>query len=117
MFVGMEHIVLSNLSLADEALFAAHSMCDADPLLANERGVMAYNHGQSVTHCACLTQPFAETPDRYERAAESFQHALNLAQVTQSSEAAWATTYVNLGTCYRKLEYVVSPLTRPPACS
>lgn len=46
MFVGMEHIVLSNLVLADEALFAAHSMCDADPLLANERGVMAYNHGE-----------------------------------------------------------------------
>lgn len=46
MFVGMEHIVLSNLSLADEALYAAESMCDGDPLLTNERGVMAYNHGK-----------------------------------------------------------------------
>ena len=46
MFVGMEHIILSNLSLADEALYAAHSMCDGDPLLANERGVMAFNHGE-----------------------------------------------------------------------
>ena len=45
MFVGMEHIILSNLLLADEALYAAHSMCDGDPLLANERGVMAFNHG------------------------------------------------------------------------
>ncbi|KAI0701318.1 TPR-like protein [Cytidiella melzeri] len=87
MFVGMEHIVLSNLPLADEALFAAHSMCDGDPLLANEQGVMAYNHGQ------------------YERAAELFQHAIDLAQVTHSSETAWATTYVNLGTCFRKLKH------------
>ena len=46
MFVGMEHITLSNLSLADEALHAAHSMCDGDPLLTNERGVMAFNHGE-----------------------------------------------------------------------
>lgn len=44
--------------------------------------------------------------NRFERAAEFFQHALSLAQVTQSSESAWATTYVNLGTCYRKLKYV-----------
>lgn len=46
MFIGMEHIVLSNHPLADEALYAANSMCDGDPLLANERGVMAFNHGQ-----------------------------------------------------------------------
>lgn len=51
MFVGMEHIVLSNLPLADEALYAAQSMCDGDPLLTNERGVMAYNHGECVLSC------------------------------------------------------------------
>lgn len=46
MFVGMEHIILSNYAQADEALNAAHSMCDGDPLLVNERGVMAFNHGR-----------------------------------------------------------------------
>jgi anaphase-promoting complex subunit 6 len=46
MFVGMENIMLSNHVLADEALNAAHSMCDGDPLLVNERGVMAFNHGE-----------------------------------------------------------------------
>lgn len=46
MFVGMENIMLSNHALADEALNAAHSMCDGDPLLVNERGVMAFNHGE-----------------------------------------------------------------------
>jgi anaphase-promoting complex subunit 6 len=85
MFVGMEHIMLSNYPLADEALNAAYSMCDADPLLMNERGVMAYNHHE------------------YEKAATFFQKALVLAEVTQSSRKSWATTYINLGTCYRRL--------------
>ncbi|KAI3611049.1 cell division control protein 16 [Moniliophthora roreri] len=85
-FVGMEQIVLSNFKLADEALAAAHSMCDSDALLYNERGVMAYNHG------------------RYTDAAELFEKALSLAEVTQSSQHSWTTTYVNLGTCYRRLK-------------
>lgn len=42
MFVGMEHLILSNLKLAEEALLAAQTMCDSDPLLFNERGVLAY---------------------------------------------------------------------------
>lgn len=45
-FVGMEHIILSNYSQADEAFLAANAMCDGDPLLANERGIMAYNYGE-----------------------------------------------------------------------
>ena len=46
LFVGMEHILLSNYKLADEALDASFSMCDSDPLLINERAVMAFNHGE-----------------------------------------------------------------------
>lgn len=44
--------------------------------------------------------------DSFQRAAELFQEALDLAQVTQSSQQCWATTYINLGTCFRKLKYV-----------
>ncbi|KAJ7429851.1 hypothetical protein B0H11DRAFT_1766350 [Mycena galericulata] len=91
MFVGMENIALLNHKLANEALNAAHSMCDGDPLLLNELGVMAFNHKQVIAL------------SMYERAAELFQHALDLAQVAQSSQATWATTYLNLGTCFRKL--------------
>ena len=40
----MEHIMLSNFDTADENLEAANKMCDSDPLLLNERGVMAFNH-------------------------------------------------------------------------
>ncbi|KAL0954768.1 hypothetical protein HGRIS_003718 [Hohenbuehelia grisea] len=85
MFVGMEHITLSNHGLADEALNAAFTMCDADPLLLNERGVMAFNHGD------------------FQEASGLFQQAINIAQATQSSQKSWATTYMNLGTCLRKL--------------
>ncbi|KAF7312234.1 TPR-REGION domain-containing protein [Mycena indigotica] len=85
MFVGMENIMLSNYMLADEALLAAESMCDGDPLLYNELGVMAYNHAQ------------------YEKAASFFQKSLDLAADTQGSHKTWSTTHLNLGTCYRKL--------------
>ena len=46
LFIGMEQIMLSNHELADEALHAAHTMCDSDPLLINEQGVMAFTHGE-----------------------------------------------------------------------
>jgi anaphase-promoting complex subunit 6 len=46
MFVGMEHIRLSNNALADESLIAANHLCDSDPLLINEMGVMAFNRAE-----------------------------------------------------------------------
>ncbi|RXW20367.1 hypothetical protein EST38_g5476 [Candolleomyces aberdarensis] len=85
LFIGMEQIMLSNFRLADEALHAAAALCENDPLLCNERGVMAFNHGD------------------YEKAADFFQEAIDRAQVTQSSQQTWAITYMNLGTCFRKL--------------
>lgn len=86
LFIGMEQITLSNHQLADEALRAAHAACDSDPLLINEMGVMAFTHG------------------KYQEAAQLFERSLELAQVTQSSERSWMVTYLNLGTCFRKLK-------------
>ncbi|KIJ66721.1 hypothetical protein HYDPIDRAFT_174107 [Hydnomerulius pinastri MD-312] len=86
LFVGMEQITLSNHPLADEALNAASTACDCDPLLINELGVMAFTYGD------------------FQRAADLFQRSLDLAQVTQASQKPWTTTYLNLGTCYRKLK-------------
>lgn len=40
--------MLSNHALADEALNASNQICDGDPLLISERGVMAFNHGECV---------------------------------------------------------------------
>lgn len=58
MFVGMEHIMLSNFDMADEALNAAHKMCDGDPLLYNERGVMSYNRGEYVLFYGNISHAF-----------------------------------------------------------
>ena len=40
--VAMEHLQLSNHLLAEENLAGAALLCDSDPLLFNERGVLAY---------------------------------------------------------------------------
>ncbi|SJL04405.1 uncharacterized protein ARMOST_07771 [Armillaria ostoyae] len=85
MFIGMEHLTLSNTSLAEESLSAARHMCDTDPLLINELGVLAFSQG------------------KYDDAAGLFQQALKLAEVTQGSRINWISTYLNLGTAYRKL--------------
>lgn len=37
-----------------------------------------------------------------------FKQAIEFAQVTQTSQTAWATTYLNLGTCHRKLGCVLT---------
>lgn len=64
MFIGMEQLKLSNFRLAGEALKAAYSMCDSDPLLINEMGVMAFNQGKSVAATACQnTKLISETTD------------------------------------------------------
>ena len=105
MFGGMEHIMLSNHPLADEALNAANAMCDGDPLLLNERGLMAYNRGEWVRLGMIW---FVVHGCSYGGAAALFQEALDLAQVTQTSRKSWSTTYINLGTCYRKLRWVVA---------
>ncbi|KAG6330678.1 hypothetical protein ID866_8412 [Astraeus odoratus] len=86
LFIGMEQMMLSNHQLAEEALHAAHAACDSDPLLINELGVMAFTRGE------------------YQEAANLFERSLVLARVTQSSEKSWTTTYLNLGTSYRKLK-------------
>ncbi|KAH9847513.1 TPR-like protein [Lenzites betulinus] len=85
MFVGMEHMILSNVKLAEEALFAAHHMCDSDPLLYNERGVMAFMN------------------EDYESAVTLFAQAIEIADVVQTSQVAWIPTFINLGTALRRV--------------
>jgi len=85
LFIGMEHIQLFNVTLAEEHLEAAFKMCDSDPFLLNELGVLAYQKKQ------------------FDRAVKLFNEALQLAKVVPGAESKWATTYLNLGQAYRKL--------------
>lgn len=84
LYVGMEHLCLSQWDHAGEALGAAYQMCNTDPLLMNELGVMAYHRKEYESACYLLSQ------------------ALEFAQIDQSSKFVWATTYVNLGSACRK---------------
>jgi anaphase-promoting complex subunit 6 len=48
LFVGMEHIQLANELMAEEALAASMLMCDSDPLVWNEQGVLSAMRKQCV---------------------------------------------------------------------
>ena len=50
MFLGMEHLALCNYGQANDAFRASRSLCDSDPLLLNELGVLAYQRQKYVTH-------------------------------------------------------------------
>jgi anaphase-promoting complex subunit 6 len=43
LFLGMQNLQLNNLSLAREYLKTAYDLCETDPLLLNELGVVYYN--------------------------------------------------------------------------
>jgi len=77
--------MLSHLIHADEALSGAHAMCDVDPLLVNERGVFKFYNLN------------------YEGAIELFEQAIQLAKITQTSQASWVNTFINLGTAYKRV--------------
>ncbi|GAA5966860.1 hypothetical protein JCM21900_001177 [Sporobolomyces salmonicolor] len=86
MFIGMQHLGLANVTLAEEYLTAAKEICKDDPLVLNELGVVCVHNQQ------------------YERAVQYFQETLVLARNVQSSPVAWATTHLNLGHALRKLK-------------
>ncbi|GAA5884461.1 hypothetical protein JCM16303_005092 [Sporobolomyces ruberrimus] len=85
MFIGMQHLGLSNIVLAEEYLLAAKELGKDDPLLLNELGVVCVHN------------------EEFERAIQFFSEALVLARNVQSSQVAWSTTHLNLGHAYRKL--------------
>ncbi|BGP38750.1 anaphase-promoting complex subunit Cut9 [Rhodotorula kratochvilovae] len=86
LFIGMQHLGLANVVLAEEYLLAAQEICRDDPLVLNELGVVALHNQQ------------------FDRAARLFRETLGLARHVQSSPAAWASTHLNLGHAYRKLQ-------------
>lgn len=86
LFLGMQHLQLNNVVLADEYLNTAYNMCKKDPLLLNELGVVCF-HKQTLP-----------------QAIRWFNNALDVAKDTGSKETAWVATHANLGHAYRKLK-------------
>ena len=85
LFLGMQHLQLNNMNLANEFLQAAHKVCGTDPLLLNELGVVFYHQ------------------DQLEPAITLFNNALAIATEIDSDPAAWIATRANLGHAYRRL--------------
>ncbi|QRV89813.1 cell division control protein [Ceratobasidium sp. AG-Ba] len=85
LFIGMEHIQLSNMQLAESHLAAAIALCDTDPVLLNEIGVVSYENR------------------RYEEALRHFSNAVSRAGEVRASQTIWSTLYLNQAHTYRKL--------------
>jgi anaphase-promoting complex subunit 6 len=85
LFLGMQNLQLGNLRLAREYLKCAWDLCQSDPLLLNELGVVYY-------HEDCL-----------EDAIRVFRQALDIAASVEAEPRAWIATRSNLGHSYRRL--------------
>lgn len=86
LFLGMQHLQLNNIQLADEYLNTAFSLCKSDPLLLNELGVVFYHK------------------DALNESVQLFTKALEIADEIESNPKAWIATKANLGHAYRRLE-------------
>lgn len=85
LFLGMQNLLLNNMTLADEFLRTAYGLCKTDPLLLNEMGVVFYHQEQLGD------------------AIKMFVSALEIAEDIESEPSAWIATRANLGHAYRRL--------------
>jgi anaphase-promoting complex subunit 6 len=85
LFLGMQNLQLNNMTLADEYLKTAYNLCNTDPLLLNELGVVCYHK------------------DYLKDAVGMFRAALKISGDIDSDPRAWIATRANLGHAYRRL--------------
>lgn len=88
LFLGMQHLQLNNLQLAEEYLLQANRICDNDPLLLNELGVAAFEKA------------------RYNEAVHYFREAIRVAETGEWDQHAWTVAWTNLGHAFRKMGYL-----------
>lgn len=84
MFLGMQHLQMNNVNLAEEYLSASYQICNTDPLLLNELGVINY-HKNALS-----------------RAEAYFHEALGAAKYLNSDSKTWISIHSNLGHVYRR---------------
>ncbi|EGP85285.1 unnamed protein product [Zymoseptoria tritici ST99CH_3D7] len=84
MFLGMQELVLGNITIAREFLTAAYNVCDRDPLLINEIGVATFHE------------------ENYESAVRHFVYALEIAKENNAPAHHYAGTRLNLSHALRR---------------
>lgn len=92
LFLGMQNLHLNNMTLAHEYLLAAHEICQTDPLLLNELGVVFYHQ------------------DMLSDAVLIFNRALSIAAEIDSDPRSWIATRANLGHAYRRQRHWAAAL-------
>ncbi|CAM9441412.1 unnamed protein product [Chrysoparadoxa australica] len=85
LYIGMEHLRTNHLSLAGHFLSASAALCSDDPLVHHEQGVVMYRR-----------QEWAAAAAMFERVVDMMRGE------APARQAAWESTYINLGHCYRK---------------
>ncbi|KAG7786273.1 hypothetical protein KL910_004306 [Ogataea haglerorum] len=93
LFLGMQYLQMNNLTLSQEYLMSAYSICPTDPLLLNELGVLHYRRLQLA------------------KAESFFQKALAAASTLDSNAKAWSSIHCNLGHVYRRLNMLDKSLS------
>jgi anaphase-promoting complex subunit 6 len=84
LFLGMQNLQLNNLSLAREYLNTAYGLCETDPLLLNEMGVVAFHENQLPT------------------AINLFRRALDYAHQSDADPDSAIPTRINLAHALRR---------------
>ncbi|KAF9906594.1 anaphase promoting complex subunit cdc16 [Linnemannia zychae] len=84
MYIGMQHLQQNNAALAEKYFDSCLTICDSDPLLLNEMGVMYYQLG------------------RYDEAISSLNKVVKKLEHSQRKNIIWETTWLNLAHAYRK---------------
>lgn len=86
-FLGMQNHALNNMTLAEEFLKTAYGLCQTDPLLLNEMGVVFYHQS------------------RFAEAVQIFTTAIGMANEIDSDPSSWLAPRTNLGHAYRRLRH------------
>ncbi|PSN74758.1 anaphase-promoting complex subunit Cut9 [Corynespora cassiicola Philippines] len=84
LFLGMQNLQLSNLGVAMDYLKQSYELCEEDPLLLNEMGVVFYHDNNFI------------------EAIKKFRQALAICDKVGADPDSWISTRTNLAHAYRR---------------
>ncbi|KAJ3187058.1 anaphase promoting complex subunit cdc16 [Gaertneriomyces sp. JEL0708] len=84
LYLGMHQSSINNFEVAQDYLQQAEALCDDDPMIANELGVLHMRRGDSA------------------KAAQVLLRAVDLAKNAEMGRSGWETILFNLAQAYRR---------------
>lgn len=86
LFLGMQNLQLNNLSLAREYLRTAYDLCETDPLLLNELGVVYYNDDHMAEAMSFFRQAIVFSEQNEAESSALIPMRINLAHAQRKSK-------------------------------